>query len=80
MIYNRYVFDDDTDYEAVLATTNQMYSDTLTPSGGCCTKQGASILDKVNPILFSIPIDATDLTKYKSDIKSAYLILYTFLS
>jgi hypothetical protein len=80
MIYPQYTFDEDTNYDTVLVTVNQMYSDTLTPEGCCCSSGDERVLDSVVPILFAVSIDEAVEERYKSDIKSAYLILNNYLS
>lgn len=84
MTYPRYDFSDvNLNYNTVNTTVNDMYSDLLS-SGGCCcgNKKTDGILDQADLLMKGIEIDFNngDDARYKSGVKSAYLILFNYVS
>lgn len=80
MIYQNFVFDEDTNYTDVYNTVKSMFSD-LNSQGGCCTTPKISkALCSVNSLLIAadIDLDNGDTVRYKEDVKCAYLILKSF--
>lgn len=77
MTYPKYIFNEDTDYDAVEITVKQMYSD-LNSQLGCCnsSKQGKTLCE-VDAILQAMYIDAEagDTDRWQADVKAAYLLL-----
>lgn len=78
MTYQKYDFTDPTlDYDTVFQTVQEMYADLYHSPNPCCKpKSIASTLCEVDTILQCVVIDQTDVVRYQSDVKSAYLLLY----
>jgi len=78
--YPKYDFNDpDLNYDDVFATTIDMYSD-LNAQKGCCVSKGLKdTFSQANTFitLASFDKDNLNMERYKSDVKSAYLLLYS---
>lgn len=78
--YPKYDFSNPSlNYETVLDTTKEMYAD-LNHQGGCCvSKNIESVFNQVNTLLMASEIDINDEDRFKADVKSAYLLLYSIV-
>lgn len=83
MTFPHYTFNNETDYDAVWLTTQQMYSYLISKTSCCKGKSLTENLCVVNGLMRAIDIDGDidnpdlyNYERYKADVKAAYQLLY----
>lgn len=83
-LYPKYIFDNNTDYQAVWDTTREMYAYLDAQGTGCCKSKGMlNIMHKASVKMLAVSYnsasDLDDEERWKKGIEISYKLLYPLI-